>query len=92
LAIAEMLVGDERLKFLDHLPFVVRLPLGLLGGFSAIGIIALWLGMIWDCAITSELPIWSRVKWLILLVLTNMLGALLYYFRVFRNRPTTVQA
>lgn len=86
-----MFVGYERLKLLNQLPLVVRLPLGLLGSFSAIGIIALWFGMIWDCAVASGLPIRSRVKWLILLVLTNMLGALIYYFRVFRNRPTTVQ-
>lgn len=80
-------VGYERMKELDTLPFLIRLPFGLLGAFSAIGIIALWLGMIWDCAFTSGLHGWSKAKWLFLLVLTNQLGAIIYYFRVFKGRP-----
>jgi hypothetical protein len=84
LYIAGEIVGDERV---NSLPFIVRLPFGLVGAFAAIGILSLWLGMIWDCAITSKLPVWSRVKWLLLLVLINWLGALIYYYRVFKDRP-----
>jgi hypothetical protein len=85
--IAYVFVGYERMRTLEGLPFLVRLPFGLLGAFSSIGIIALWLGMIWDCAVTRDLPAWSKVKWLLLLVLINWLGALLYYYRVFKDRP-----
>jgi hypothetical protein len=85
--IAYILVGYERMKSLETLPFLIRLPFGLLGAFSAFGILALWLGMIWDCAFISGLPAWSRAKWLVVLVLTNQLGALLYYYRVFTTDP-----
>lgn len=90
--VAYMFLGYERMKALETLPFLIRLPFGVLGAFSAFGILALWLGMIWHCAFTSNLPVWPRTKWLVLLVLTNMLGALLYYYRVFKNRPQSLPA
>jgi hypothetical protein len=90
--IAYVFVGYERMKTLEGLPFLIRLPFGLLGAFSAFGIIALWLGMIWDCAVTSNLPVWSKVKWLLLLVLINWLGALIYYYRIFKDRPLRPRA
>ena len=86
LNVVEVFVGDDRMKALESLPILIRLPFGLLGAFSAIGIIALWFGMIWDCAVNSQMPVWSKVKWLALLVLTNTLGSLIYYYRVFKNR------
>lgn len=85
LSIVGGIVGDERIN--NFLPFVVRLPIGLLGAFSAIGIISLWLGMIWDCAFTVKLAVWSRVKWLLVLLLINWLGGLIYYYRMFKDRP-----
>jgi hypothetical protein len=66
---------------------LIRLPVGVLGAFSATGIIALWLGMISDCAFISGLPAWSKAKWLVALALINWLGALLYYYRVFKDGP-----
>jgi len=88
LGIVGGIVGDDRI---NSLPFIVRLPVGLLGAFGAIGILSLWLGMIWDCAITSKLPAWSKVKWLLLLVLINWGGGLIYYYRVFKDRPLRPQ-
>ncbi|MGP8173354.1 MAG: hypothetical protein ACLP7O_02255 [Terracidiphilus sp.] len=87
LNIAVVVVGYERMKALESLPVLIRLPFGLLGAFSAFGILTLWFGMIWDCAVTSNLQVWSKVKWLVLLVIINWLGALIYYYRVFRHRP-----
>lgn len=88
--IAYLIFGYEQMKALENLPLLVRLPFGILGAFSATGIIALWLGMIWDCAFFSDLPAWSKAKWLAALILINWLGALLYYYRVFKDRPTRV--
>jgi hypothetical protein len=90
LNVAYACVGYERMESLESMPLLVRLPLGLLGAVSSIGIITLWLGMIWDCAVTSSLPVRSKVKRLVLLVLINWLGALIYYYRVFKNRPLVV--
>ena len=86
--IAYFTIGDEGMKGLDNLPFLIRLPVGVLGAFSAMGIIALWLGMILDCAFNRDLPAWSKTKWLAALLIINWLGALLYYYRVFKDRPT----
>jgi hypothetical protein len=86
--IADALYGYERLKWLNSLPLWVRVPLGVLGAFSAFGISTLWLGMIWDCAFVRRLPAWSRAMWLATLVLINCLGALIYYYRVFEDRST----
>ncbi|MGO9939266.1 MAG: PLDc N-terminal domain-containing protein [Terracidiphilus sp.] len=86
--LAYLIFGYERMKGLENLPLLIRLSVGVLGVFSATGIIALWLGMIWDCAFISGLPAGSKAKWLVALVLINWLGALLYYYRVFKDRPT----
>jgi hypothetical protein len=86
--IAYFIIGDEGMKGLDNLPLLIRLPVGVLGAFSATGIIALWLGMIWDCAFNSDLPAWSKAKCFAALLIISWLGALLYYYRVFKDRPT----
>jgi len=86
--IAYFIFGYEQMMWLENLPLLIRLPVGVLGAFSATGIIALWLDMIWDCAFISGLPAWSKAKSLVALVLINWLGALLYYYRGFKNRPT----
>ena len=41
----------------------------------------------WDCAITSKMPVRSRVLWLLLLVPTSSIGALISYSYVYRKRP-----
>lgn len=90
-------VGYEQMGRLmmlfDNLPLLVRLPLGFLGAFSAFGILMLWLGMIWDCVFMSQLPAWSKAKWLAILLVINWLGGLIYYYRVFKDRSlNSVQA
>lgn len=85
--IGYLIFGQERMKGLEHLPLLIRIPIGLLGAFTATGIITLWLGMIWDAAFNSGLPAQSKAKWIAALLLINWMGALLYYYRVFNNRP-----
>lgn len=64
------------------------LPFCLIGAFFGIGVTVLWFGMIWDCATVSKMPVWSKVLWLILLIPTSSVGALIYYFSVYKNRPS----
>ena len=64
------------------------LPFFLTGAFFGIGVTVLWFGMMWDCAFTSEMRVWSKALWLLLLIATSSIGALIYYFSVYRNRPT----
>jgi hypothetical protein len=85
--IAYAVLGYERVRGLESLPLLIRLPIGFLGAFSAIGIITVWFGIIYDCAFVSGLPARSKAKWLIALVIINWLGALIYYYRVFSARP-----
>ena|SRR5579872_1160425 len=55
--IAYAIYGDERMKGLESLPLFVRLPIGFLGAFSAVGIITLWLRRLPRLSHTSELPV-----------------------------------
>jgi hypothetical protein len=82
--IVSVLSGFDSTKALDW-PLLILLPLTLICSFFAIGITVLWLGMIWDCAF-SKMPIGARIAWLVLLVLTCTLGALVYYFCVYNKR------
>lgn len=75
----------DSVTLIERLPTLVLLPFALLGGFLGIGTIPLWLGMMWDCAATSKMPIWSKALWMILLVPLSSLGALIYYFCVYRR-------
>jgi hypothetical protein len=86
LNVALAVVGAERLAWLDNMPFLVRLPLGLLGVAGAVGIISLWFGMMWDCLFVSRLALFPKIGWLLLLLVTNMLGTLIYYYARFRRR------
>jgi hypothetical protein len=90
LNIALAVVGREGMGWLDNLPFLVRLPLGLLGVAGAIGIVSLWFGMMWDCLFVSRLSLFSKIGWFLLLLITNMLGTLIYYYVRFQRRePAT---
>lgn len=63
-------------------------PFFLIGAFFGIGVTVLWLGMMLDCAFASKLPVWSKALWLLLLIPTISIGALIYYFCVYRKRPS----
>jgi len=49
-----VIVAEHLANAMDRLPFILRVPFGILGAFSAVGIIFLWYGMIWDCWFTSN--------------------------------------
>ncbi len=78
-------IGADRLNDLLHL-LPVRVLLGSLGVTGAFGIIALWIGMIWNCLSLSNESKAFKISWFLLIVLTNMLGALIYYFMVYRRK------
>jgi hypothetical protein len=80
------IIGQENVAWLENPPFLVRLPLGILGVACAVGIISLWFGMMWDCLFVNKLSTLSKVGWFLLLLLTNMLGALIYYYAQFQKR------
>jgi hypothetical protein len=61
------------------------LPFFLIGAFFGIGMAVLWFGMMWDCAFTSKMRVWSKALWLLLLIPTSSIGALIYYFCVYRD-------
>jgi hypothetical protein len=87
LDVRAILCGYDTAQAIETWPLLVLAIPVLICSFFAIGITVLWFGMILDCALISKLPIWSKVIWLVLLVLTNAIGALIYYFCVYKNRP-----
>lgn len=77
-------IGGVRLHILlDNLP--TRVLLGALGVTGALGGIALWIGMMWNCLTLSNASKISKIGWFLLILFTNMLGASIYYFRVYRR-------
>jgi hypothetical protein len=85
--------GYDPMSALDRWPGLIWPPLTALILFLTIGGFVLWLGMMWDCAVASEMSITSKVLWLILVIPTPNLGALIYYFCVFkRQRRRRAQA
>lgn len=62
------------------------LPFFLIGAFFGICLTLLWFGMMWDCVFTRKMRVWSKVLWLLLLIPTSSVGALIYYFCVYRHR------
>jgi hypothetical protein len=82
-----VLCGFDTFNAVATWPMAVWILPCLICSFFGIGICIAWLGMIWDCLFTSNLPIRSKGLWLILLVFTSTLGALIYYFCVYKNRP-----
>ena len=87
LSVFSAIIGYDPMSALDRWPSLIWPPVTVLILFLTIGGFVLWLGMIWDCAVASEMSVRSRVLWLILVIPTPNLGALIYYFCVFKHRP-----
>jgi hypothetical protein len=79
--------GYDPMNAIDRWPGLIWPPVVALILFLMIGGFVLWAGMIGDCAVASERSVWIKVLWLILVIPTPYLGALIYYFCVFRRRP-----
>jgi hypothetical protein len=83
------MIGAEKLNsLLDNLP--TRVLLGALGVTGAFGGVALWIGMMWNCLTHSNASLGSKIRWFLLIVFTNLLGALIYYFKVYRREGIRV--
>jgi hypothetical protein len=70
----------------DRWPGLIWPPVSLLIIILIVGMIVLWIGMLWDCTTIDKMQVWSRVLWLVLLLLTQSFGALIYYFCVYKKR------
>ncbi len=53
---------------------------------TALALFAFWVWMLIDCAQAPEDPANNRVAWILILVFTHWLGALLYFFIVRQPR------
>ena len=82
------LTGFDLANAVGTWPIYFLAPFMLIGAFFTIGGMLFSLGMILDCAFVVKLPIWLKAIWLVLLVLTGGVVAYVYYFRVYKNRPS----
>jgi hypothetical protein len=83
LSVIAIIIGPERF---NNAPDLVRIPLDCLGVFTAISTLGLWIGMMFDCLLFSRLSVFSRLKWLLMMLVINFGGAFIYYFKVFNKR------
>jgi hypothetical protein len=82
------LSGFDLANAIGTWPPLILAPPMLICAFITIGGMVLWLGMILDCAFAVKLPIWSRAIWIVLMVFTGGFVAFIYYFFVYKNRPS----
>lgn len=61
---------------------------GLIGTLLSLAVTAFWIWMIADCATNEENAGTSKTIWLIVIVLTQIIGALIYYIV---RRPQRMQ-
>ena len=78
-----LVVAKSGAASVNNLPAVVKIPVSLLGAAGALGIFALWPGMMWHCVVVRKTTVPRKIGWMLLLLLTIPVGALIYYFLVF---------
>ncbi len=59
---------------------------------AGLALLAFWIWMLIDCAQAPENPSENRVAWILILVFTHWLGALLYFFIVRQPRQARLRA
>lgn len=60
---------------------------GLMSGFLIIGLIAIWLAVIYDLVRRADMAQWTKVIWAIFVVLIPIFGVLAYYL----TRPSAAK-
>lgn len=69
----------------SHLPHSLRFSVNMLNALCFVLALPFWIGMIWDCVVRSKLSLLAKALWLSVLVFTNYVGMLVYYFVVFEK-------
>jgi hypothetical protein len=72
-----------------HAPGLFLVPLILIGLPLFLAMLAFWIWMIVDCA-TNEPASNDKIVWLLVIVLLQFIGALIYFFARRLNRPKRV--
>ncbi len=57
---------------------------GLVSGFFVIGLLAIWLAVVYDLVRRADMALWAKVIWAVIVALIPLFGVLAYYF----SRPS----
>jgi hypothetical protein len=70
-------------------PFLIFGGLGLVGGLIGLLLTIFWLWMLIDAVTSSSIQGTEKIVWVLVILFTHILGALIYYFvaRGGRARP-----
>jgi hypothetical protein len=80
------------LPAMNQPPLVARIAGGVFGFFLATAVSVFWFGTMWRCLVSSNHTAVAKVGWLLLMLTTNLVGALIYYFvRRKKERLLTVE-
>jgi hypothetical protein len=85
LVLLNIAVGKAGGESVKAIPSALKIPIGAVGALGAFGFFALWLGMLWNCVATPNRSIAIRWLWLLLILFSGPIGALVYYFLAFRS-------
>jgi len=82
MAINETMFNESMKAFLSQMPAFAFLSISIILVAMVLGVLifAAWIWMIVDCAKRKKFRHGDRVLWILLLVLTGIIGMILYYF------------
>ena len=60
---------------------------GLLSAFFVVGLVALWLAVVYDLVRRADMSLWAKVIWAIVVVMLPLFGLMAYYF----SRPSSAE-
>ena len=84
MAINETMIAEAFAEGFPQAAFVIA-PLILITLLASLLAFVAWIWMIIDCAKRNKFRSGDRVVWILLLVLTGIIGMVLYYFMVMRE-------
>ena len=62
---------------------------GLMSGFIIIGLIAIWLSVVYDLIRRADMPLWQKMLWAMVVVLIPVFGVIAYFLT--RPSPTQIR-
>ncbi len=84
MAFNESMLAEAFAEGFPHAAFVI-FPILIITLLVSLLSFAVWIWMVIDCAKRNKFRSGDRVVWILLLVLTGLIGMILYYFMVVRK-------
>ena len=75
----------------EHPPLGARIVGGAIGVFLPVAVSGFWIGTMWKCVVSRNHTVISKIGWLLLMLITNVLGSLIYYYCFARQQRRRIR-